>query len=162
MPVQWKIFRIINYLIIIPSALIILALIISTGLQFYTDFAFLSFIFISTCGIIVIVNCIINHLWLERYYPENYPGKAFRNFSTVFFVLMTLVLLLFTGLFITSVYDLFVEVNVVRDWSEYLAFGLSGFIITCGFYLLVYRVKIRRLVRRNQQRLFNNFLETNN
>jgi len=162
MPVQWKIFRIVNYLIIIPSALIILALIISTGLQFYTDFAILSFIFISTCGIIVIVNCIINHLWLDRYYPENYPGKAFRNFSAVFFVLMTLVLLLFTWLFITSVYDLFVEENVVSDWSEYLAFGLSGFIITCGFYLLVCRVKIRRLVRRNQQRLFNNFLEANN
>jgi len=164
MPLQWKIFRIINYLIIIPTVLIIFALLVSTGLQFYTDSALITFFFISICGIILIVNCIINHLWLERYYPENYPGKAFRNFSTVFFVLMILVLLLFTGIFITALYVLFLEEfdGNYSSWGEYVAFGLIGFILLSGIYLLIYRIKLRKLIRQNQQRQFNNFLEINN
>jgi len=164
MPLQWKIFRIINYLIIAPTVIIIFALLVTTGLQFYTDSALLTFFFISACGIILIVNCIINHLWLERYYPENYPGKSFRNFSTVFFVLMLLVLLLFTGIFITALYVLFLEEfdGNYSSLGEYVAFGLIGFILLSGIYLLVYRIKLRRLVRRNQQRQFNNFLEASN
>jgi len=162
MPVQLKIFRIINYLIIVPAVIIILALLVSTGLEFYSDSAIVTFLFISFCGIILIVNCIINHLWLERYYPENYPGKAFRNLSTVCFILMILVLLLFTGVFLAAGYDLFVEGREVSSWGEYVALILIGIIILFGIYLLVYRIKLRRLVRRNQQRQFNNFLETNN
>ncbi len=164
MPVQWKIFRILNYLIIFPSVIIILALLVTTGLQFYTDSALLSFLFISTCGIIIIVNCIINHFWLDRYYPENYPGKAFRNFSTVFFVLMILVLLLLAGVFITAVFVMFLEENRAANsyWGEYMALGMIGFILLSGIFLLIYRIKLRKLVRRNQQRLFNNFLETTN
>ena len=164
MPVQWKIFRILNYLIIVPSVIIILGLLVTTGLQFYSNSALLSFLFISTCGIIIIVNCIINHFWLEKYYPENYPGKAFRNLSTVFFVLMILVLLLIAGIFITAIYAVFLDETGVtgNSWGEYFAFGMVGFILVSGIYLAVYRIKLRKLVQRNQQRLFNNFLETGN
>jgi drug/metabolite transporter (DMT)-like permease len=163
MPAKWKIFRIINYLIILPAVIIILALLITSGLQFHSNSALLTFLLITACGIILITNCVINHFWLESYYPEKYPGTAFRNFSAVFFVLMILVLFLLTGIFIAAVYDLFLEDNVGADinWGEYAAFGLIGFIILSGIYLLVYRIKLRRLIRGNQQRQFNNFLEIN-
>lgn len=163
MPVPLKIFRIINYLIIVPTVLIIFGWLVSTGLQFNTVTALITFIIISICGIILIVNCIINHLWLERYYPENYPGKSFRNFSTLFFILMILVLLLFAGIFIGGIYSLFLDNYESTDssWGEYMGFGLIGFIVLSGIYLLVYRIKLRSLVRHNQQRQFNNFLENN-
>ena len=163
MPVQLKIFRIINYLIIVPTVLIIFAWIVSTGLKFHTVTNLITFIIVLICGIILIVNSIINHLWLERYYPENYPEKSFRNFSTLFFVLMILVLLLFAGIFIAGLYSLFLEEYERNDssWGEYVGFGLIGFIVLSGIYLLVYRIRLRRLVRRNQQRQFNNFLEIN-
>jgi hypothetical protein len=165
LPRKWKIFRIVSYLHLTVTLLLAVLLYYSLfqgGLPRVRSLLDLLGISLTViCPGALIINCILNITLLDKYYPNNIPGKRHRVWSRVLFVMALLSLLTLSFLTTASIVS-WTETrdhNLRRMWPLYV-FLLSAFVIvSTGFYTLWNQVSLRKMLRRNHQATMENFLE---
>lgn len=166
MPVKWKIFRVISYLHIAAAMAILLFLIYATWeirLNSLNDV--LTFSLFILLALIYVANSLINLFLLERYYPDQRPGKTLHIWNWIFYVLFIILL----GLSIVVAY--FTTMEMMRFASQYgrysmhrqlMLVAILWAICLTGIPITIYQPVLRNAILHNYRKTMDSFFAPEN
>lgn len=157
LPLQWKIFRIANYVHL--SGLM--------GILLLTAYSFFSsnirnagdwlIFFAFTAGFsILITNCIINWYLLDRCYPDKHPSRRLLVTAIVIFILSLLGIGFFIFAFSYGVYEMNKRERI--NFEGIFLLCVFSILIITGVYICWQQVALKKIIRRNYQQTLDNFL----
>lgn len=161
MPLKWKIFRIVNYLQTVAALGFALFIFWESNLRFEEDIEVPVILFL--CLAVFIANNALNLWWLEKGYPDRYPGRRLSHASSILFALSLVDTLLAILMLYFLLNDLFGPngdlASAHPDRSAIIALVLISTLCVTGIYVLWNQVVLRRSIRRYQKERFEHFLE---
>lgn len=162
LPLKWKIFRVICF---VHSAAIVfmtaMNIVFNWGRIFKDIEGSLSFLLFLFMLSILLANTFFNTWLLERCYPDRRPGRASNTWHTILFILFIIIISFFTIAFFAIFFDFLDDKNKYeRDSRSSLFWVLIGIISFTGLSICYFQISLRRTIRRNYQRGFDNFLNT--
>ena len=159
-PFKWKLFRILSYLQA-GAALCFLGFVAIHINEFYLDkpYKLLQFILFVLGFIMLLSNACINLFWLERYFPNNLPGKVAIKLSIVLFIFSIIFTVVVTSLN-TIQFLLFIEGEEINVDGENIFITICAAIITLvAVPVFILQVSLRKLLNRNYHQTFEQFLK---
>ena len=156
LPLRWKIFRAVNYLHLAGIVCLI-------GLPFFTlrgariSFNLFALLFYVSCVLLLINSC-LNLFLLERCYPDKLPNKGWHATIITVLVLVIVVLSLLLILFVYGFFEEFFHERQGWNSTGKKILLLLAFILSTGIYLCRRQISLRRAIRRNYERGWDNFL----
>lgn len=162
LPIRWKIFRVLCYVHMATTTLIAALgaiAIFDSGFNFRSFEQVVIIFLVLLIPVSLLANGSINLLLLERYFPDRLPGKSLRRWSVLLFILTLLSVLFLLLMAVAGFTDIFSQPSTQQDIYNILAASAIAIIGLTGVYVLWFQVSLRKLIRRNHELVFDNFLE---
>ena len=162
LPVRWKIFRVVSYIHMTFTAVITalgVAAIFGTSFNYRSFEQIIVLFLLFLVPVSLLANSSINLFLLDRYFPDRLPGKALRRFSVILFILA---LLSDLAVLLVAIFGFADELSRSSDQLDVVGIVAASAIAAIGLtgaYILWLQVSLRKLIRRNHELVFDNFLE---
>lgn len=163
MSLQWRVFRLANYLLIT-------CVLAFTGLLVYAfyregqmtaEVAFFYFLALAS-AVILLTNYCSNLYLLERCYPHGEISGSYRWLIGIILFLTSMIIAFLTLTFAYLVHDVINE-NIQSDMyttRTHIITAVFGMILLIIYYVTWQQVALRKTIQRNRRRLYNAFLES--
>ena len=163
LPPKWKIYRVLNYLMILSVIAIIYIQLdsilndLNGRRSSITNQVFMVLTLIGFASLIV--NSSLNLHFINKYYPNQLPEKWMRNLSIILFI-PTLAMV---ALFIITAAAAFLDEEGYswssRPMKQQIAITSVLILICSGIYILWNQLALRKILKRNYKATLENFLE---
>jgi hypothetical protein len=163
LPLKWKIFRVVCFLHIAAVLSCLTWIFIINGRYIFSGlYNFLEFLLVFSILLLLLANTFIDTWLLERYYPDRRPGRALNIWHTILFILYIPIVCLFTIGCFAMFFDIFLDDNKSEAMIQrgVLSWAVVVVISFTGLSICYFQISLRRTLRRNYQRQFDNFLNS--
>lgn len=154
MPIKWKVYLALNFLLAIPSLFLLVFLLI----QFYTERINLdnetgSFLVICLSLFIIVLNNFFGIVLFQRYYAGTrlFP-LAIKRINIVLLILMWIIVLVLVVVTIYGASEELASENEERDPTGKIAVFVLSFIVILQAAILVMQAKLSNLIQRNNRK----------
>jgi hypothetical protein len=151
MPLKWKIFLGLNFILALPAIVLLVLLVLQFGNMTHRSEDYLYFGLVVFCLATVILNGFLNILMIQRFYPDKLIPVPMKRLSLAFLILNGIVA---TGLLLLCLYaasEEFSSANAGRDASGKIALAILILALVIQVAVLVMQAQLPRLINRNNQ-----------
>lgn len=149
MPVRWRIYIILNFLLAIPALAALILLIISFYSTTGKDPGFT--ILFCTSFLIIMVNNFFGILMYQRYFPGKLFPVHIKRINLVLLILTWVVVLLLALVTGFGAFEEFSSDNTERNSAGKVAVFILSFVIISQAAVLIMQAKLSNLIQRNNR-----------
>jgi cytochrome bd-type quinol oxidase subunit 2 len=161
---QWRLFRIANYLLVICvlsfTGILIYSLTMETGISGAQVFYYL---LMMACAGVLLTNYCSNLYLLEKCYPDSGISSSYRILIGLSLFFSSIIIAFLTLTFAYLLHDVITEKNPADSYTtrRHVVTAAFGTILLISYYVTWQQVALRKTIQRNHRRVYNAFLESN-